>query len=390
MELVLGHVTWYQNLRNAVTTLDTVDAHWVETRLYDAKGVLEKVPGVPPVVRAGVRAWLDVHRGLRHRPRDLLIFNTQKAAMLCQADMLRTPTILMTDVTPLQYDRLARLYEHEAGENGAIRLAKHRLNVLNFRLARGLVVCSTWVRDSLVDEYGVAPERVHVMPIGVDPNYWRPAPSLRTEHGKVRLLFVGGNFERKGGRLLLDIFRELQLHQRAELHVVTRDAIDPQPGVVVHNNMANNSPDLLKLYQQADIFVLPTLADCFSNASLEAMAAGLPVITTAMAGIPDIVEPGRTGYLLPPGEAAPLAASLRHLVDDESARRAFGAAGRARVVARFDSMVNAGRILEVARTLAAENRHPTPVPSPAPRHGLADDRSSRRGTSLPGVSRDVP
>src|SRR5438309_9421306 len=102
MELVLGHVTWYQNLKNAVMTLDTVDARWVETHLYDAHGVLERVPGVPPVVRAGVRAWLDVHRGLRDYPSDVLIFNTQKSAMLCQADMLRTPTILMTDVTPLQ------------------------------------------------------------------------------------------------------------------------------------------------------------------------------------------------------------------------------------------------------------------------------------------------
>src|SRR3954463_10416043 len=79
MEKILGHVTWYQNLRRAVEALDTVDARWVETTLYDTEGRLERVPGLPDFARAGARAWLDVHRGLRNWPCDVLLFNTQKS-----------------------------------------------------------------------------------------------------------------------------------------------------------------------------------------------------------------------------------------------------------------------------------------------------------------------
>ena len=164
-----------------------------------------------------------------------------------------------------------------------------------------VVPWSNWAADSIINEYGVPRERVQVIPTGLDTSYWQPGTAER-EHERLRLLFVGGNFERKGGRLLLDVFRGLDLQARAELHIVTRDPVESAPGVVVHHNIDNNSLDLLRLYQASDVFVLPTMADCFSNASIEAMAVGLPVITTNMGGIPDIVEHGKTGLLVEPGD----------------------------------------------------------------------------------------
>jgi glycosyltransferase involved in cell wall biosynthesis len=267
--------------------------------------------------------------------------------------MLRTPTMLMTDVTPLQYDRMASLYDHQVDASPLVRALKHQANVVNFHLARALLPSSTWARDSFINDYGVPPERVHVVPIGADSEYWCPS-GRRSPGDKVRLLFVGGHFERKGGRLLFDVFRQLQLADRAELHVVTREAVEPAPGVVVHRNLDNNTPELLRLYQDSDAFVLPTLADCFGNASIEAMATGLPVITTAMGGIPDIVEHGQTGYLLAPNDGRQLGEALLRVVDDPSHRAALGAAGRARAVARFDARTNAARILELARAIATD------------------------------------
>lgn len=355
MEQVLGHVTWYQNLRRAVTSLETVDARWIETRLYEADGLIERIPGLPPVIRSGGRALIDTRRGLRGWPYDVLLFNTQKAAMFCQWEMFRTPTILMTDVTPAQYDRMAGLYDHTPDSNPMIRALKHRANVTNFRLARALIPSSRWARDSMIEDYGVPPERVHVIPIGADTLYWRPAAIPRA-NDRVQILFVGGHFERKGGRLLLDVFRSLGLHDRADLHIVTRDAVEPTPGVVVHRDMQNNSPELLRLYQEADLFVLPTLADCFGNASIEAMSVGLPVITTAIGGIPDIVEHGVTGFLLPPEDAPALADAVRCLVNDPTTRQSFGAAGRRRALMRFDARTNAAKIVGLAHALAAPDR----------------------------------
>jgi glycosyltransferase involved in cell wall biosynthesis len=172
----------------------------------------------------------------------------------------------------------------------------------------------------------------------------------------VQLLFVGGHLERKGGRTLLEVFRQLRLHERADLHIVTRSELEPSPGVHVHRGVQNNSPRLLRLFQEADVFVLPTLADCFGNASIEALAVGLPVITTAMGGIPDIVSDGETGYLLPPGDAQGLARALLRVVDDPQHRRAMGAAARQRAVTRFDCRTNAGRILDLARRLLEERQ----------------------------------
>jgi len=355
MEQVIGHVTWYQNLRRAVTSLNEVEARWVETRLFEEGGLLERIPGLPPLVRSGGRALLDVRRGLRGSQYDALLFNTQKAAMLCQWDMLRTPTMLMTDVTPTQYDRMADLYDHTPDRSAPLRLLKHRVNVMNFHLARALIPSSTWARDSMIRDYGVPPERIHVIPIGTDTERWRPAESRPTNE-RVRMLFVGGHFERKGGRILLDVFRSLGLQDRAEVHVVTREAVEPTPGVTIHTNVQNNSPELLGLYQSADLFVLPTLADCFGNASIEAMAVGLPVITTAIGGIPDIVEHGVTGYLLSPGDAHGLADAVRHLVMDADARRAFSMAARRRALARFDARTNAAKIVDLARALVDERQ----------------------------------
>src|SRR5206468_3682262 len=93
-----------------------------------------------------------------------------------------------------------------------------------------------------------------------------------------RVLFVGGDFKRKGGPALLEVMRG-PLAGWCELHVVTQAEVAPQPGVVVHRGLQANSPELLRLFATADIFVLPTMADCLAVVLMEATAAGLPVIT---------------------------------------------------------------------------------------------------------------
>src|SRR5687767_7617192 len=77
MEQVLGHVTWYQNLRRGVEATAPergVDARWVETAMWDATGRLERMPGLPDFVKASGRAFLDMRRGLQDWPYDVLLF----------------------------------------------------------------------------------------------------------------------------------------------------------------------------------------------------------------------------------------------------------------------------------------------------------------------------
>lgn len=348
MEQVLGHTTWSLNLRSALDALG-IEAVWVETTLHRDGGVPERLPGLPTVLRAGLRGLLDVRHGLAGQRYDALLFNTQKVAMLCQPYLLRTPTLLMTDVTPTQYDRMSTPYRHGASEPGPVAGAKRAVNTMNFRIAKALVGWSRWTARSLIDEYRVPAERVHVVPPGVDTSVWRPGPRARSS--RPRLLFVGGDFERKGGPSLLRAFSALEMADRAELHIVTRDAVPGTRGVIVHHGMRNGSAALRQLYAEADAFVLPTIADCFSIAAIEAMAAGLPVAVTDVGGVADIVVHGENGFLLPPGDRRALGSALTSFVDDEELRQRMGVAARERAVAHFDARDSATRILAIAASV---------------------------------------
>ena len=219
-----------------------------------------------------------------------------------------------------------------------------------FRAAAGLFAWSKWAAASAIEDYGVAPERVHILPPGVDTNLWRPPDPAQQEKkaqsGLTRLLFVGYVFERKGGDLLLRWARETRLNNW-ELHLVTMEPRRVPPGVIVHTGMGVNSEALIKLAQRSDVFVLPTRADCFSLATLEAMAVGLPVLTTRVGGIPDIVRDGITGYLIEPGDYDELKERLEVLISSPGLRRAYGTAARALVCADFDNQAGIRRGLGI-------------------------------------------
>lgn len=112
--------------------------------------------------------------------------------------------------------------------------------------------------------------------------------------------------------------------------------------------------DAAEILNAADAFVLPSVSDeDMPLAILDAMALSKPVLSTALAGIPDEVEDGKTGLLSPPGDAAALAANLKRLLEDPALRRSLGAAGRTRFLERFDASISARRYSELyARLLS--------------------------------------
>jgi glycosyltransferase involved in cell wall biosynthesis len=344
LEQVLGHVSLAQNIKRFTTSRAGISATFADITFHRQDGLIERLP-LPLYVRGALRARFEVRAALSGSMPDAFVFNTQKPAVLCQDYLSHVPAFISLDVTPLQYDRLGALYEHAGDAGGPIARLKHAANRRLFRRAARLFPWSQWVRESLIADYGVPPERIEVLPPGADTERWRPRP--RDDNGTVRLLFVGGNFERKGGRLLLDWFRTAPEAARCELHLVTRDSIPAAERVHVYNDMRNNSDKLVELARGCDIFALPTVADCFSIASAEAMAVGLPVVTTSVGGIADIVEPGQQGFLIAPGDTSALAAALRPLVEDPALRRRMGAAARERAEERFDARRNVWRLLDV-------------------------------------------
>jgi len=110
-------------------------------------------------------------------------------------------------------------------------------------------------------------------------------------------------------------------------------------------------PDLDSLIGAADMVALPSYTEGLPNIALEASAAGLPVVATAVGGTPEVVADGETGYLVPPGEPGPIAERVNELLSNESLRIRFGAAGRERMQNEFSFASQAERYLRLLHSL---------------------------------------
>lgn len=347
MEQHLGHRTYAENLRASADAHDDIAAEWVDVRY--AVTPPEWMPGIGRRVLGSLAGRREVRVGLGGSASDVDVYNTQVPAALA-GRRLTDPFVVITDVTPAQYDRIADGYGHTPDSFAPWAWWKHRVNTRVFARAAYCVGWSSWVTSSFVDDYGVDADRTVVIPPGVDTEAFRPGEG-RPDDDTVRLLFVGGDLHRKGGDLLTEVARDLP--ECVELVLVTKAEVRPQERVRVVNDLEPNDPRLIELYRSADVFVLPTRAETFGIAAVEASAAGLPVVATDVGGLPDIVDDGTTGFLLSPGDGRGLAAALTKLVDDGALRRRLGAAGRERAVARFDSVTNSSRLLDLARSAAS-------------------------------------
>ncbi|MCA9922314.1 MAG: glycosyltransferase family 4 protein, partial [Anaerolineales bacterium] len=294
MEQHIGHRTFYENVRGFIDLAPDIAAYWTEITYFERDGWWERLPLLSSHVRGTLRGRAQVRHGLQRYPADVTLFNTHVPAALAGSLNKRRPYVICTDITPRQYDRMAAHYNHKPDKGGPLATYKHAVNLRMMRDAARVLPWSTWARTSLLQDYGVSPDRVEVIPPGVDIAIWQP--KLRgDENGRsVKILFVGGDFYRKGGHVLLQAFRALP-PGTAELHLVTRTSIAEEEWVHVYPNLRPNDPELVALYQSCDVFALPTEAEAFGIAAVEAGAVGLPVITTAVGGLTDIVVNGETG-----------------------------------------------------------------------------------------------
>lgn len=362
MEQNLGHRTHYRNLLRYVRTDDTVAATWMPIE-FDSPGMISRLPVVRNnwSLRASLLAWNAVRRTRSTTHLDAVFYHTQVTSLL--SPLLRNvPTVVSLDATPINYDTVGKFYGHASG--GRLESFKYRTNRRAFAHATALVCWCQWAKDSLVRDYGVPEDKVTVIPPGVDLAQWpRHTGDSRLRSSfdrKPRLLFVGGEFERKGGNILLECFNRY-LQDDCELHIVTQSPVAPSRNVYVYHNVTANSDTLLRLYSEADIFVFPTLADCAPLAVPEAMAASLPIVTTRVGAIPEMVGDGEQGRLVEPGDPDALGHALLHLIEHPDQRARMGERGRVRVEDAYDARANAHRLLNVLKS-ATDGAHRLPEP----------------------------
>ncbi|MDD5250230.1 MAG: glycosyltransferase family 4 protein [Rhodocyclaceae bacterium] len=222
---------------------------------------------------------------------------------------------------------LARLLTNRSPWHSYVKQAEDAM----FRHAdlRAVICTSDLVKDDIARRFGVAPEKLHVIRDGVDLDRFHPG--LRDEHrARVReelgiaadaplILLVGSDFERKGVPNLLRALATMA-NQEAQLVVVGRDrrqvAVEKlarKLGIETRVRFLGGREDVRPYYGAADVFCLPSLYDPMPNAALEALACGLPVVTSTTSGAAELIEAGRNGVVCDAFDDAALARALDEL-----------------------------------------------------------------------------
>jgi glycosyltransferase involved in cell wall biosynthesis len=356
MSTELGLRTHYLNWRNGLTPDLGVRPEWIVVDWWKHYGLVECLPLVPDTIKARLRAEIQLRTGLRNGPFDALFVGQERMFHGTNALLFKQHYFISSDVTAKQLAAFGPLYNKEPNGPAFYERIKHWERRERFRRARGLFPWSRWVAESMVEDYGADPSTIHVTPPGVDLAKWDVIrKGTRGEmSGPINILFVGGDFARKGGDLLLD-WASKTTRKDWRLNIVTREmVVPPHKNIHVYNRLQPNDAGLLELYAKADIFVLPTWGDCYSIASIEAMAASLPVILSRTGGTEDIITDGKTGYLIDPGDASALAERLDHLIDRPDMRVSLGCAAREDAERRFDARANIGRTISFVKECLRE------------------------------------
>ncbi len=354
MEQHIGHRSYYENLRRYIDQSSSIQPEWIEVTYQGRWGRSKKLRFIPERLRGSLDGRAQVRSALKQTRSDVTFFNTQVPAALGGSLARKRPYILSTDITPRQYDNMAELYDHNPDGGGLISRYKHLVNKKLFNGAARLLPWSSWVAESIIDDYLVEPQKVEVLPPGVDIDFWIPAN--RPDNERMRILFIGGDYYRKGGLNLMEAYRSLPAGI-AELVLVTHSPIESGEGITVYSGMKPNTTELVALCQTCDVFVLPSKAEAFGIAAVEASAVGLPVVGSNVGGLGDIVVDGVTGFLIPPGDKATLTQRLTMLTENPALRRDYGMASRQRATTFFDARKNSSRLMDILFEVKRESTH---------------------------------
>jgi glycosyltransferase involved in cell wall biosynthesis len=209
------------------------------------------------------------------------------------------------------------------------------------RANRVIAVCESLGRLALRTDPGL---HYSVIPNGVDLTRFRPSSRARSRHpGTIRCLAVARLVERKG---LTDLIRAIASLERGryQLEIVGSGpdewelrGLAARLGIT-REVMFTGSLDRAAIpgrYREADIFTLAPWGDAFGHVFAEALASGLPIVGSTVGGVPELVEHGKNGFLVPPREPIALAAAIRLLADNPDLRAQIGRRNRAQAEANL-------------------------------------------------------
>lgn len=225
--------------------------------------------------------------------------------------------------------------------------------------------------DDIVADHGVDPTRMAVVPVGVDPELYRPLPDVAKVPGMI-VTTASADVALKGLRYLLEALAKVRVeHPDAHLVIIGKPKeggsamqVLRDLGLADHVEWISGVPDerIVELYSQCEVACVPSLYEGFSLPAIEAMSSGACLVATTGGALREVVgRDNDTALLCPPGDAEALAATLTKALRDPALRARIGAAGRQRVIDHWSWRHTAVRTVEQYEILLEEwrNRPPT-------------------------------
>jgi glycosyltransferase involved in cell wall biosynthesis len=316
----------------------------------------------PEPLAFSLRAW----DALRHRRHDFDLVHDNQCLGYGLLGIQRFLPTLATIHHPITVDRRLEL-EHAPSAYRRLTLRRwYSFTNMQTRVARQVRRVVTVSENSHADihrDHGVPLERLHVVPVGVDPELFRPLPGVERIPGRL-VTTASADVTMKGLPYLLEAVAKLRTERPISLVVIGK----PKPGgkaaaTIDRLGLADciefvsgvAEERIYELYREAELAVVPSLYEGFSLPAIEAMSCGVPLVATTGGALPEVTgRDGETAFVVPPGDADALAAKIRTALDDPAARARIGAAGRQRVIDRWSWRHTAERTIEQYRALLDE------------------------------------
>lgn len=293
----------------------------------------------------------------RYEDFDLIIINGFELVLAFSYFAKKTPVIMIQDTTPKLAQRLIR-------QESANFLKHFRSFILGsltsfwcrkiFSTIKHFLPISQWCADSLICDYKIASDNVTVVYPPFDMDQWQCCDYERD--GRISLIFVANNFELKGGPFLLEIFKKY-FSETCTLRVVSNDSTLSQSDMPENTTLLAGIQydEVSQIFSQSDIFVFPTWRDQFGLVIGEAMAAGLPVVTRNVGGIPNLVKDGHNGFLMPyDSTEEEWAEKIQYLIDHPEERKRMGNNSRKMAEEMFDMNKFSEKIRKIVECVIEE------------------------------------
>lgn len=360
---IMGHTT-YQNIlektfRESIAEIEFYSLHLTDYFKSDFLGRIiyfflrQQLPGAD-------KADYDFHRfrtewansffarrclekALKNYQPDVIHIHTQAIAYLAVPLFKKYPSVVSIDYT---HALLAKEHPYPASITYQPIIAFEKKC---FTHAAHIITWSERARNSVIRDYGISPNKVTAIPPPVPLEFFTTiTPRTKNKNSLPRLLFVGNQFQRKGGEDVLNVFLE-SCANICELDIVSNSDLNLPvlPNLRVHRGIQPLSAEILELYQKADIFVMPTHEDCYPMVFIEAMGAGLPSIGTTVMGVPELVQNGVNGLTIAPGDRTALKQAIFKLVENPELRLSMGQAGKKIAQEKYDAVSNCHKIAEI-------------------------------------------